>query len=271
MIIKGSLYLEKSNIISLGNLERVEIYLDLSNCINLIDLGNLKYVKQIIFSDSPKLRKLSNDLEIEEIYNFDKSFEFLKNWKGLKKLKKLQLGLKSLGSNKFDFFNIPDFLENKLNIIHFTSIKHLYPILKQIDFEKIPKNYKHYDFLINCLIENFKDKTNNKKTISRIKKGFEINWKEKWGGKHLMYSSYSDDVNISCYYDIINARAHYEIDASGLIQNEKDIEEDEDPENYGHIYTVRNVKINNIENIEKINSSSDIIELGESLGIRYDY
>ena len=79
MIIKGNLFLEKSNIISLGNLERLEIYLDLSNCINLIDLGNLKYAKEINFSNSPKLKKLSNDLEIEEIWNFDKSFEFLKN------------------------------------------------------------------------------------------------------------------------------------------------------------------------------------------------
>lgn len=120
-------------------------------------------------------------------------------------------------------------------------------------------------------MENFKDKRTSNKTISRTHKGFEINWKEKWGGKHSMYSSYSDDVNISCYYDIINARAYYEIDASGLIQNEKDIEEDEDPENYGHIYTVPNVKIHNIENIEEINSSGNIIELGESLGIRYDY
>lgn len=70
--------------------------------------------------------------------------------------------------------------------------------------------------------------------------------------------------------DFIEERLDF-LDASGLIQNEEDLEEDEDPENYGHEYSVRNVKFETLKDILKIQSSDDLIKLGQQMGIRYDY
>lgn len=63
----------------------------------------------------------------------------------------------------------------------------------------------------------------------------------------------------------------YFLDASGLVQNERDLKEDEDPKNYGHEYSVRNVKFETLKDILKIRTSGDLIKLGEKMGIRYDY
>ena len=100
----------------------------------------------------------------------------------------------------------------------------------------------------------------------------EFELEENWGGKTSMYSKYSEPVKILCSVDIINCSIDYFLDASGLIQNEKDLEEDEeDPENYGHEYSVRNVKFETLKDILRIQSSDDLIKLGKRMGIRYDY
>ena len=64
--VEGYLDLWKRNIKSLGNLERVDGYLNLYGCFNLQSLGNLKYVGGLLYSyGNENLQSLGNLIRVE--------------------------------------------------------------------------------------------------------------------------------------------------------------------------------------------------------------
>ncbi len=273
MIVNGNLNLRSSTIESLGNLKEVKDNLFLKGCTNLKDLGKLKKAKSITLGLCPNLKSFPVNLKLEAIYDFDNDFKILSNWKSFDTLQKLELS-DYFVAERLDFLDIPDFIEPYLNKISFYSSRVLTININRINFFELPNDYKFYDFLIDSLIIIFDENTSLFKKeifVRRIQNGFEFEWEEKWGGKISMYSKYSEPVKILCSVDIINCSIDYFLDASGLIQNEKDLEEDEDPENYGHEYSVRNVKFETLKDILRIQSSDDLIKLGKRMGIRYDY
>ena len=270
MIINGNLKLNESNITSLGKLKEVNGYLDITNCLSLKDLGNIKKVKQISLKNTPNIKSIPRNLQIEQIFKFDKDWSFFRNWNGFKYLKEITLS-ESFIQEKLDFFNIPSFIEDHLNKIYFFSPSSLIAKLKEIDFKDIPKNYKHYDFLIDSIISSFKYIPPFKKHGKRTQNGFEITWEEKWGERNSIYSENSEPISVFCDYDLINLKAYYFFDASGLIENEYHLDENEEPENFGHTYEVKNIKFNSLQDILKVESASDIIEIGVKNGVRYDY
>lgn len=273
MIINGNLVLSNSNIESLGNLKEVKENLFLKGCTNLKDLGKLEKAKNITLGLCPNLKSFPVNLKLEAIYDFDNDFKILSNWKSFDTLQELELSNDFI-EERLDFLDIPDFIEPYLNKISFYSSRVLTKNINRINFFELPNDYKFYDFLIDSLIIIFDENISlfkNSITVNRIQNGFEFKWKENWGGKNSSYSQYSELVEILCSVDIINCSIDYFLDASGLIQNEKDLEEDEDPEDFRHEYSVRNVKFKTLKDILKIQSSGDLIKLGERMGIRYDY
>jgi len=274
MIVNGNLNLRSSTIESLGNLKEVKDNLFLKGCTNLKDLGKLKKAKSVTLGLCPNLKSFPVNLKLEAIYDFDNDFKILSNWKSFDTLQELELS-DYFVAERLDFLDIPHFIEPYLSKISFGSARTLTKNINKINFLELTNDYKFYDFLIDCLIIIFDENISlfkNPIAIKRIQNGFEFTWEEKWGGKISMYSKYSKPVKILCSVDIINCSMDYFLDASGLIQNEKDLEEDEeDPENYGHEYSVRNVKFETLKDILRIQSSDDLIKLGKRMGIRYDY
>jgi hypothetical protein len=60
IVVDGNLDLRKSKIKTLGRLEKVSGYVDLSGCKELTDLGNLKYVNDYLGLDETKIKTLGN-------------------------------------------------------------------------------------------------------------------------------------------------------------------------------------------------------------------
>lgn len=85
MIINGDLKLNETNIVSIGKLEEVKGYLDLSFCENIKTLGNLKKVKGLFLN-------LNFCYSLESLGNL----KFVNGWLGIKKT-----SLKDLGSLEF--------------------------------------------------------------------------------------------------------------------------------------------------------------------------
>jgi hypothetical protein len=60
IVVDGNLNLRKSKIKTLGRLEKVSGYVDLSGCKELTDLGNLKYVNDYLDLSETKIKTLGN-------------------------------------------------------------------------------------------------------------------------------------------------------------------------------------------------------------------